>query len=87
MLKCYAKYETYATETHLRMITDEGTTAVKKNHHRCLDRNPSDAQVSIFYLRSIPLAAVSTTVLISPCTLPLCVNIQLLRTISKGPSM
>jgi hypothetical protein len=57
MLRCYTKYEAYVTETHLRMITGEGTIAVKKNHHGRLDRNPSDAQVSIFYLQSIPLAA------------------------------
>jgi len=57
MLRCYTKYEACAAETHLRMTAGEGTTVVKKNHHRCSDRNPSDAQVSIFYLQSVPLAA------------------------------
>jgi hypothetical protein len=60
------------------MITGEGTTTLKKNHHRYLDRNPSDAQVGIFYLQNIPLAAAYTAVLTVPCTLALCVNIQLL---------
>ena len=87
MLRCYTKYEACVTETHLRMITGEGTTTVKKNHHRHLDRNPSDAQVSIFYLQSIPLAAAWATVLTAPCTLSLCVNLQLLRAIFNGPSM
>jgi hypothetical protein len=39
------------------MLTGECVAAVRKKHHRHLDRSPMDAQVSISHLHKIPFAA------------------------------
>jgi hypothetical protein len=46
-------YEACTSETCLRMLTVEGTAAVRKNNHRHLDRSSLDAEVSLSHLHRI----------------------------------
>jgi hypothetical protein len=50
-------YEAYTCETPLKMLTGEGIAAVRKSHHRHLDRSSLDAEVSISHMHRIISAA------------------------------
>lgn len=46
-------YEAYTCETPLKMLMGEGIAAVRKNHHRHLDRSSLDAEVGISHMHRI----------------------------------